>query len=84
MEDLSQNFVIRFINVTRKKEGIFANYKVKGVRGGASVTARIAVDIIEAEVDPTDPLEKIIEECARIVVRELRQSQFQFEGMALV
>ncbi|SCA63062.1 Uncharacterized protein SCG7109_AH_00290 [Chlamydiales bacterium SCGC AG-110-M15] len=84
MEDLSQNFVVRFINITRKKEGIFANFKVKGVRGGAAVTARIAVDIIEAEVDPTDPLEKIIEECARIAVKELKKSEFQFEGMALV
>lgn len=84
MEDLSQNFVVRFINITRKKEGIFANFVVKGVRGGTAVTARISVDILEAEVDPTDPLEKIIEESARIAVRELKKSEFQFEGMALV
>ncbi len=84
MEDLSDNFVVRFININRKKEGVFANFKVKGIRGGTAVTARIAVDISEAEVDFGDPLEKIIEECARIAVKELKKAQFQFEGMALV
>lgn len=84
MKNLADNFVVRFINISRKKEGMFANFKVKGIKGGTSVTASIAVDIMEAEVDPTDPLEKIIEECARIAVKELKKSEFQFEGMALV
>jgi hypothetical protein len=84
MKNLADNFLVRFINISRKKEGIFANFKVKGVKGGTQVTASISVDILEAEVDPTDPLEKIIEECARIAVKELKKSEFQFEGMALV
>lgn len=84
MKNLAENFVVRFITISRKKEGMFANFKVKGIKGGTSMTASIAVDIMEAAVDPTDPLEKIIEECARIAVRELKKSEFQFEGMALV
>jgi len=48
------------------------------------MTANVAVDITEAEVESSDALEKIIEECARIAVKELKKSEFQFEGMALV
>ena len=84
MKSLSENFVVRFINITRKKDGMYANFKVKGIHGGAFVSASISVDITEAEVEAADPLEKIIEECARIAVRELKKSEFQFEGMALV
>ncbi len=65
MKDLAENNVIRFINITRKKEGIFANFKVKGIKGGVVFSASISVDITAAEVDPGDALEKIIEECAR-------------------
>ncbi|NNM43373.1 MAG: hypothetical protein HKM07_03435, partial [Chlamydiae bacterium] len=44
----------------------------------------ISVDISAAEVHPGDVLEKIIEECARIGVKEFKRADFQFEGMALV
>ncbi len=83
MKDLSQNQLIRFISITKKKEGIFANFKVKGIKGGAQYSASISVDISAAEVDPSDPLEKIIEESARIAVREFNKSEMQFEGVAL-
>lgn len=79
--DLSTNNLIRFINITKKKEGIFANFKAKGVKGGAVFTASISVDISAAEVHPGDTLEKIIEECARIAVQQFRKSELQFEGL---
>ncbi len=84
MSNLAENNVIRFINITRKKDGIFANFKAKGVRAGVFFTASISVDIAAAEVDPADPLEKIIEVCAKLSEKELKQSQFQFEGMVTI
>lgn len=80
-EDLAKNNLIRFINISKKKDGIFANFKAKGIKGGACFSASIAVDISAAEVDPADTLEKIIEECARIAVREFKTSELQFEGI---
>lgn len=84
MTDLAENNVIRFINITRKREGIFANFKVKGQRGGVVFTASISVDITDAEVDPADPLEKIIEECAKLAVKEFKRAEFAFEGVAAI
>ncbi len=81
MNDLSENNVIKFKNITKKKEGIFANFRVKGIRGGVIFTASISVDISSAEVHAGDPLEKIIEECARIGVKEFLKSDFSFEGI---
>ncbi len=84
MKNLAENNLIRFINVTRKKDGMFANFKAKGVKGGTSFSASIAVDIAAAEVDPADSLEKIIEECARMAVREFKTSELQFEGVVAI
>ena len=84
MNTLADNNVIKFINVNKKKDGMFANFKAKGIRGGVSFTASIAVDISSSQVDPADPLEKIIESCAKTVEKELRRSEFQFEGMPAV
>ena len=53
MKNLAENNLIRFINLTRKKDGMFANFKAKGMRGGTVFTASISVDIAAAEVDPT-------------------------------
>lgn len=78
---MKESNLVRFINITRKKEGIFANFKAKGVKGGASFSASIAIDISAANVDPADPLEKIIEECARMAVKEFKTSDLQFEGL---
>ena len=83
MKNLAENNLIRFINLTRKKDGIFANFKAKGVRGGTVFTASISVDIAAAEVDPQDPLEKIIEECAKMAVNEFKRTEMQFEGLQL-
>lgn len=84
MHDLAENNLIRFKNISKKKEAIFANFKVKGVRGGVSFSASIAVDISAAEVHAGDVLEKIIEECARIGVKEFSRAEFQFEGLVSV
>lgn len=84
MKNIAENNLIRFININKKKDGIFANFKVKGIKGGTSFSASISVDISAAEVDPADPLEKIIEHCARMAVREFKKSEFQFEGIAAI
>lgn len=84
MKNIAENNLIRFINITKKKGGIFVNFKLRGVRGGTSFAASIAVDISAANVDPADPMEKIIEECARIAVRDFKTSEVQFEGLVAV
>ena len=84
MDDLSQNNLIRFKNISRKKNAIFANFTVKGIKGGVNFNASISVDLSAAEVHPGDILEKIIEECARIGVKEFKKSEFQFEGIASI
>ena len=85
MKNLTENNLIRFINITKKKDGIFANFKVKGIKGGASFNSSISVDISAVEVDLSqDNLEKIIEECARIAVKEFKKAEFQFEGLSSI
>ena len=83
MNDLAENNLIRFKNITRKKEAIYANFRVKGVRGGVLFNASISVDISAADVDPGDSLEKIIEECARVGIREFKKSELKFEELHL-
>lgn len=84
MNDLSENNAIKFVNISKKKAGIFANFKVKGIRGGATFSANISVDLSSAEVDTTDPLEKIIDACARLGVREFKRSEFEFAGITSI
>ena len=84
MKDLSENNLIRFKNLTKKKDSLYANFKVTGLRAGVTFHASISVDLAAAEVHPGDVLEKIIEECARIGVKEFRKAEFEFEGLALV
>lgn len=81
MKNIAENNLIRFKNISKKKDGIFANFKVKGVKGGTTFSTSFAVDISAAEVDPADPLEKIIEQCARMAVKEFKTSDLQFEGL---
>lgn len=82
--NLEDNNLIRFTRISKKKEGLFANFKAKGVRGGTTFTAAIAVDLNAAEVDPGDSLEKIIEECARIAENDIKKSTLQFEGLQAI
>lgn len=81
---LTDNNVIRFVNISKRKSGIFANFKVRGIRAGVVFSASIAVDIAAAEVGTEDALEKIIEECARIGVAEFKKAEFRFEGLAAI
>ncbi|GAB5411484.1 MAG: hypothetical protein ChlgKO_05980 [Chlamydiales bacterium] len=81
MKDLAENNLVRFKNVSRKKTETTANFSVKGLRAGVSFTASIAVDLSAADVHPGETLEKIIEECARIGVKEFKNAEFQFEGL---
>ncbi len=46
--------------------------------------ATISVDLDAADVDLTDPMEAIIEACAKIAVREFKKSDLQFEGLVAV
>lgn len=84
MKNLAENNLVRFKNITKKKEGMIANFKVKGIKNGTTFTASIAVDIDAADVHPGDTLEKIIMECARIGVEEFKKSEFQFEGLTSI
>ena len=83
MHNLAENNVVRFISVVKKKTGLFVNFRVKGIKGGATISSSISVDASQAEVDWTDPLEKIIEACAKIALR-MFEARFQFEGMAQI
>lgn len=84
MDNLAENNLIRFKNLSRKKESIYANFKVTGLRAGVNFSASISVDIAAAEVHPGDVLEKIIEECARIGVKEFKRAEFQYEGLQVL
>jgi len=83
MKNIEENNLVRFINVSKKKDGLFANFKVKGIRGGVIFSASVAVDLSEAmNIDPSSSsLEQIVEECAKIAVRELKKIDFQFEPL---
>lgn len=82
MKNIAENNLIRFINITKKKDGLFANFKVKGIKGGTTFSASISVDISSVEINISeDNLEKIIEECARVAVKEFKKADFQFEGL---
>ncbi|MGR3973857.1 MAG: hypothetical protein QRY72_04760 [Candidatus Rhabdochlamydia sp.] len=84
MKDLAENNLIRFKNISKKKETMYANFIVKGIRRGVNFSASISVDLSAAELVATDPLEKIIEECARIGVSEFKKAEFEFEGLASI
>lgn len=86
MKNIAENNLVRFINIAKKKDGLFANFRVKGVRGGVLFSASIAVDMAAVPtVDAaSDSLEKIIEECAKVAIREFKKTEFHFEGLTAV
>ncbi|HRD55713.1 MAG TPA: hypothetical protein PLC42_04880 [Parachlamydiaceae bacterium] len=84
LNNLAENNLIRFINISKKKDGIFANFRVKGIKGGTAFSASISIDVSAAEVDAGDSLEKIIESCAKIAVRDFKGASFSFEGLAAI
>lgn len=84
MKNIADNQIIRFISITKKKEGMFANFRVKGIKGGAQFSSSISVDIAATELSAADPMEKIIEQSADIAVKEFKKSEMQFEGIGAV
>ncbi len=81
--NIAENNLVRFISITKKKDGMFANFRVKGIKGGATFSSSISVDMNQANVDASHSLEKIIAECARIAVR-MSETKLQFEGLIAV
>jgi hypothetical protein len=81
MKNIAENNLIRFVNISKKKEGIFVNFRAKGIKGGAKFSSSISVALNDAEIDLTEPLENIIEKCAKIAVKECKQADLQFEGI---
>ena len=81
--NIAENNLVRFISITKKKEGLFANFRVKGMKGGAAFSSSISVDVGQANLGASDSLEKIIEECGKIAVR-LSETKLQFEGVIRV
>ncbi len=84
MKDLAENNLIRFTNISRKKNDLFANFRVKGLKNGVIFNASISVDISALELHPGDSLEKIVEESARHGVKEFKKADIQFEGLSAV
>ncbi len=82
MKNLAENNLIRFVNVVRKKDSLYANFRVKGLRNGVNFSASISVDINSLELHPGDTLERIVEESARHGVKEFKKAEFEFEGIA--
>ena len=81
--NIAENNLVRFISITKKKDGMFANFRVKGMKGGASFSSSISVDINQTNVHAGKPLEEIIEECGRIAVK-MSETKLQFEGVSRV
>ena len=84
MKNIAENNVIRFKNIAKKKEGIFVNFLLTRVKGGTTFKSTICVDMAAAEVDISDPLEAIIEECARVAARDIKEPKYEFEGLQAI
>lgn len=84
MKNLAENNLIRFVNLVRKRDSLYANFRVKGIRNGVCFSSSISVDLTALELHPGDSLEKIVEECARHGIKEFKKAEIQFEGAAAV
>ena len=85
MSNLIENNLIRFVGISKKKDGLFVNFKLKGLRGGVVFTSTIIVDLSSVNVNPAvDSLETIIEESSQLAIREFKKSEPQLEGLMAV
>lgn len=84
MKNIAENNQIRFVSIVKKKNGVFAKFKVNGIKGGTTFSASITVDLAAANVDLADPMEKIIEECAKIAAKDIKEPKYQFEGLQAI
>ncbi|MEI8300437.1 MAG: hypothetical protein WCG10_02335 [Chlamydiota bacterium] len=82
MNDLAENNLIKFKNISKKKESIYANFQVKGLRKGVEFSASISVDLSAAEMHSGETVEKIVENCAKIGIKEFKAAEFEFEGIS--
>ena len=81
MDNLAENNLVRFKNITKKKETIYANFRVKKIRGGIEFATNISVDISSLELHPGDTLENIIEQCGKKALREFKQTDYHMEEL---
>jgi hypothetical protein len=81
MNNLVENNLVKFKNISKKKESLYANFIVKGLRCGVNISASISVDISALELHPGDSLEKIIESSAKEALRQFKKYEFQFEDL---
>ncbi len=81
MDDLTENNVIRFKNISQKKDGLFANFSLKTIRNGVIVNASISVDISYLELHAGDPIEKIASESAQHALKQLQKGDFTLESL---
>jgi len=85
MINLEENNLVRFIGITKKKEGFFAKFKAKGVRGGMEFSSSITVDLASIDLDlAKDSLETIIAAGAKVALREFKKAELQFEGLEAI
>lgn len=84
MKDLADNNVVRFKKISKKSDALYANFSVKGMKKGVQFSASITVDLSAVELDAAESLETIVQECAKIGVKEFKSADFQFEGISSI
>lgn len=72
MNDLSQNHVIKFFNVSKRKDGMSANFKAKGVSGAVTYAVKIAVDLETCGLIGDEEIPAIIKTTASAAEREMQ------------
>lgn len=82
---IAENNLIRFIGITKKKGSsnggnLLAKFFVKSMKGGAVCSSTIVVDVEQANLDASYPLEQIIEGCGKIAVK-MFETKLQLEGI---
>lgn len=80
MEKLEDNNILRFVNISKKKSAIVANFKMKGLRRGVTYSATLSVDITALNIDLDKPLEEIISLSAKEAIKQFTQAEVLFEG----
>lgn len=74
-ERIVENKRLQFINVSKKKEGIFVNFKVKFLLNGIYIHASVAIDVLETGIDPSKPLQDIVQEASHLAASALKKVQ---------
>ena len=83
MTKLEDNNLIKFKNITKKKDAVYANFSVKKISSGISISSTISVDISYLELHSSDTLEKIIISCAKRAVAEIKKTDFILDDFSL-